>query len=303
MDERRSPAHAVTRRCAACNDKDAAVEVWARDQRDLGDLLLAVVRERVAAFFCALVVVGGLLVGGGVASAQDSSDPKCQAVATAEKAKKTADDAYADAKTKLTNASSAVTEAEAAANAAPNDTALQTALAAARAAHNKAMTAEAAADSTRKGAAMNLAQALDAAAKAGLTCTKKTTTTTTTTTPPKKPGNDQADGGQTGGGSQTGGGGGPTKPGAPGPDLNCRDFVSRPAAQAVLDTDQSDPHHLDADHDGYACEDYFGDPSKDPQVSQDKTVNHTEDDGSEADTSGNQVTVVPEGSADTGSAL
>jgi hypothetical protein len=37
-------------------------------------------------------------------------------------------------------------------------------------------------------------------------------------------------------------------------DLNCGDFATRGAAQAVLDADRSDPHHLDADHDGVACE-------------------------------------------------
>lgn len=40
----------------------------------------------------------------------------------------------------------------------------------------------------------------------------------------------------------------------PGDDLNCADFATQPEAQAVLDADPSDPHGLDADGDGIACE-------------------------------------------------
>ena len=262
--------------------------------------MAGLVHRRFTAVLGAAIVTAGLLVGAGVAAAQDSADPKCQAVSTAEKAKTTAEKAYQDAKTKLTNASSAVAEAEAAANAAPNDAALQTALATARAAHNKAMTAEAAADSTRKGASMNLAQAIDAAVKAGLDCDgTKTPTEPTEPTEPTKPDSEKPPTEKPGDGDQQNGPGQPNN----GADLNCRDFVSRPAAQAVLDANRADPYRLDADHDGYACEEYFGDPSKDPELSQDVTVVHTEDDDSEADTTGDQVTVVPEGSADTGSAL
>ena len=39
-------------------------------------------------------------------------------------------------------------------------------------------------------------------------------------------------------------------------DLNCEDFDSREEAQAELDRDRSDPHNLDADDDGLACETY-----------------------------------------------
>lgn len=38
-------------------------------------------------------------------------------------------------------------------------------------------------------------------------------------------------------------------------DLNCDDFDTQQAAQAELDADPSDPHGLDADDDGIACED------------------------------------------------
>jgi len=39
-----------------------------------------------------------------------------------------------------------------------------------------------------------------------------------------------------------------------GGDLDCSDFSSQAEAQAALDNDPSDPHGLDADHDGEACE-------------------------------------------------
>ena len=87
--------------------------------------------------------------------------------------------------------------------------------------------------------------------------------------------------------SGTGAGGGAS-------NLNCRNFVNQPAAQAFLVADPTDPSGLDGDNDGIACEDYFGDPTGGEGTS-------TGDDGSTAATSGSQVSVVPEGSADTGS--
>ena len=42
---------------------------------------------------------------------------------------------------------------------------------------------------------------------------------------------------------------------APFRDLDCADLPDQPAAQDVLRRDTSDPHHLDADRDGVACED------------------------------------------------
>ena len=41
-------------------------------------------------------------------------------------------------------------------------------------------------------------------------------------------------------------------------ELNCEDFSSQSDAQAELDEDSSDPNNLDADNDGRACEDSFG---------------------------------------------
>ncbi|WP_410658576.1 excalibur calcium-binding domain-containing protein [Amycolatopsis sp. lyj-112] len=60
-----------------------------------------------------------------------------------------------------------------------------------------------------------------------------------------------------------------TKP-APGTtkstDKDCADFPSQAAAQAELKKNPRDPHKLDADHDGYACESRFGEPAKSGQV-------------------------------------
>jgi hypothetical protein len=50
-------------------------------------------------------------------------------------------------------------------------------------------------------------------------------------------------------------------------DLNCSDFATQEEAQAVLDSDASDPNGLDADNDGIACEelrDGGGGPPIDP---------------------------------------
>jgi excalibur calcium-binding domain-containing protein len=54
----------------------------------------------------------------------------------------------------------------------------------------------------------------------------------------------------------------PTDP-APFEDKDCRDFATQEEAQAVLDADASDPHQLDGDHDGIACETVFGDSGGD----------------------------------------
>lgn len=39
-----------------------------------------------------------------------------------------------------------------------------------------------------------------------------------------------------------------------GDDKDCADFPTQAAAQAVLDADKTDPNHLDANHNGIACE-------------------------------------------------
>jgi hypothetical protein len=51
-----------------------------------------------------------------------------------------------------------------------------------------------------------------------------------------------------------------------GDDRDCADFVSQADAQAALDADLSDPDHLDADVDGIACEDHFGNAGQQVQV-------------------------------------
>ncbi|MDT0350208.1 hypothetical protein [Pseudonocardia charpentierae] len=51
-----------------------------------------------------------------------------------------------------------------------------------------------------------------------------------------------------------------------GDDRDCGDFASQADAQAALDADLSDPDHLDADVDGIACEDHFGNAGQQVQV-------------------------------------
>ncbi len=40
----------------------------------------------------------------------------------------------------------------------------------------------------------------------------------------------------------------------PDADADCADYASQAEAQAALRADPRDPHHLDADRDGIACE-------------------------------------------------
>ncbi|MEU3626139.1 excalibur calcium-binding protein [Amycolatopsis coloradensis] len=49
-------------------------------------------------------------------------------------------------------------------------------------------------------------------------------------------------------------------------DKDCADFPSQAAAQAELKKNPRDPHKLDGDNDGYACESRFGEPAKSGQV-------------------------------------
>jgi hypothetical protein len=51
-----------------------------------------------------------------------------------------------------------------------------------------------------------------------------------------------------------------------GDDRDCADFASQADAQTALDADLSDPDHLDADVDGIACEDHFGNAGQQVQV-------------------------------------
>ncbi|WP_307849469.1 excalibur calcium-binding domain-containing protein [Qaidamihabitans albus] len=58
------------------------------------------------------------------------------------------------------------------------------------------------------------------------------------------------------------------KPAVTDTDKDCKDFASHAEAQATYDADPSDPHRLDGDNDGIACEDRFGasDGDDDQQV-------------------------------------
>ncbi len=88
-------------------------------------------------------------------------------------------------------------------------------------------------------------------------------------------------------------------------DRDCGDFDSQEAAQRYFlehgTAAQLDPDRLDANSNGIACEGAF-DEGAAPTTTVMVTVDPTADDGSVANTSGAQVTVVPEGSAQTGAA-
>jgi len=49
-------------------------------------------------------------------------------------------------------------------------------------------------------------------------------------------------------------------------DKNCPDFASQADAQAALTAESGDPDNLDADDDGIACEDHFGEAGQQVQV-------------------------------------
>ena len=84
-----------------------------------------------------------------------------------------------------------------------------------------------------------------------------------------------------------------------GGDKNCPNFATPQEAQSYFLSIGGSPSNnadrLDANHNGIACEDYFDDGDN-----QNASVTTTGDDESKADTSGEQVTEVPEGSAQTG---
>ncbi|MFC4005103.1 excalibur calcium-binding domain-containing protein [Prauserella oleivorans] len=85
-------------------------------------------------------------------------------------------------------------------------------------------------------------------------------------------------------------------------DLDCADFGSQAEAQATLDADPSDPHRLDADNDGIACED--GTPAPPPNGTPPTTTTTTPptDGGDDGTTNGgdDQQVVPPAGGVDTG---
>lgn len=58
----------------------------------------------------------------------------------------------------------------------------------------------------------------------------------------------------------------PPSTGAKFEDKDCGDFPTQAAAQAELKKNPRDPHKLDGDHDGYACESRFGEPARSGQV-------------------------------------
>lgn len=75
-------------------------------------------------------------------------------------------------------------------------------------------------------------------------------------------------------------------------DLNCDDFDTQEEAQQQLDEDPSDPHGLDTDGDGVACEDLPSDDSAadDGDDSADGTSEDTADEDDDATPTGGVAT-------------
>jgi uncharacterized protein YqkB len=92
------------------------------------------------------------------------------------------------------------------------------------------------------------------------TSTTSTSTTTTTTS-----GSD-SDSGSNSGSDSDSDADDSSSSATSGDDRDCADFASQADAQAALDAELSDPDHLDADVDGIACEDRFGNAGQQVQV-------------------------------------
>jgi hypothetical protein len=92
------------------------------------------------------------------------------------------------------------------------------------------------------------------------TSTTSTSTTTTTTS-----GSD-SDSGSNSGSDSDSDADDSSSSNTSGEDRDCADFASQADAQAALDAELSDPDHLDADVDGIACEDRFGNAGQQVQV-------------------------------------
>lgn len=93
------------------------------------------------------------------------------------------------------------------------------------------------------------------------TSTMSTSTTTTTTS-----GSDSDSGSSSGSDSDSDADDDSSSSDTSGDDRDCADFASQAEAQAALEADLSDPDHLDADVDGIACEDRFGNAGQQVQV-------------------------------------
>lgn len=82
-------------------------------------------------------------------------------------------------------------------------------------------------------------------------------------------------------------------------DLNCDDFATQEEAQAEYERDTSDPHNLDGDNDGIACEELISEGSGTGNSGGDDSSGDDSNSGTKTD-SDSQVEEVPEGAVDTG---
>ncbi|WP_285588086.1 excalibur calcium-binding domain-containing protein [Actinomycetospora sp. NBRC 106378] len=93
----------------------------------------------------------------------------------------------------------------------------------------------------------------------------------------------------------------PQRAGRPAGDRDCADFATQQQAQQYFESiggsSTNNADRLDENHNGVACESLADDGDD-----QNAEATTTGDDGSTAKTSGDQVTEVPEGSAQTGGA-
>ena len=77
------------------------------------------------------------------------------------------------------------------------------------------------------------------------------------------------------------------------PDRDCKDFATQAQAQAALESHPGDPWHLDADHDGIACESRFGEPTRGPVPSKPTSTTGSSNNA-------RQIRAVPRGGVATG---
>ncbi|HSU09399.1 MAG TPA: hypothetical protein VLK57_09365 [Pseudonocardia sp.] len=96
--------------------------------------------------------------------------------------------------------------------------------------------------------------------------TQETTSSTTTSTTTTTTSGSDSDSGSNSGSDSDSDADDSSSSDTSGDDRDCADFASQADAQAALDAELSDPDHLDADVDGIACEDRFGNAGQQVQV-------------------------------------
>jgi hypothetical protein len=83
-------------------------------------------------------------------------------------------------------------------------------------------------------------------------------------------------------------------------DRDCRDFASQAAAQSALNSKSGDPHRLDADGDGVACDEFFDIGEKQPPHGKPDHPRDKPDHPPVKPVPDRQILVKPHGAPDTG---